>query len=102
LGVDLPLDDGEVDLHLVEPTGMDRRVNQDHAWVTILQAPHCAGAAVSRAVVDNPEEAARIVVRRPGHYLLDQPVKRFNAILFLAATKDPGMVNVQTSRPFPR
>ena len=59
---DLPLDDGETDLHLGQPTGMDRRVNQDHVWVSTLQALYGSGAAVSRAVVDNPEDAASIVV----------------------------------------
>src|ERR1700680_3532831 len=51
---DFPLDDGEVDLYLVQPTGMDRCVNQDHVWVLVLQALHSSGAAVSRTVVDNP------------------------------------------------
>jgi hypothetical protein len=31
------------------------------------------------------------------HHLLYQSVKRFNAILLLAAAKDPGMVDIQTS-----
>jgi hypothetical protein len=50
---------------------------------------------VSRTVVDNPEDAASII-GGPCHDLLDQSVKRLNAILLLAATKDPGMVNIQT------
>jgi hypothetical protein len=37
---------------LVQPTGMDRRVNQDHVWVAILKALHGSGTAVSRTVVD--------------------------------------------------
>ena len=50
---------------------------------------------MGRTVVDNPEDAAGIVVRRSGHYLLDQAVKGCDAVLALAATKDPGMVDIQ-------
>ena len=35
------------------------------------------------------------------HDLLHQAVKRLNAILLLAATKDPGMVNIQTGNVGP-
>src|SRR5580704_7465470 len=75
---------------------MDRRVNQDQMWIRASQALHGSGAAVSRTVVDNPEDAARIVVWRSSHYLLYQSVKSLNAILLLAAAKDPRMVNIQT------
>ena len=91
----LPLDNREVDLHLVFPTGMDRSVNQDQLRVGVLQALHRLGAAVSRTIVDDPEDAARIIVRRSRHDLLDQTVKGFDAIIGLAAAKDPGMVDVQ-------
>jgi hypothetical protein len=74
---------------------MDWRVNQDQLRIRALQALHGSGAAVSRTVVDDPEDATRIVVWRSSHYLLYQSVKRLNAILLLAAAKDPGMVNIQ-------
>ena len=51
---------------------------------------------MGRAVVDNPEHATSIVVRWPGHYLLDQAVKGLDAVLRFAATKDPGMVDIQS------
>src|SRR5580704_6594758 len=80
---------------------MDRRVNQDQIWIGALQALHGSGAAVSRTVVDDPEDAARIVVWRSSHYLLYQAAKRLNAILLLAATKDPGVMYVQTGNVGP-
>ena len=75
---------------------MDRRVNQYQLWIRDLQALHGPGAPVSRTVVDDPEDAASIIVRRSSHYLLNEPVKRLNAIFLLAAPKDPGIVNIQT------
>jgi len=60
------------------------------------------GAAVSRTVVDDPEHAASVVVRRPGQYLLDEAVKKLNAILRFAAAKDPGVMNIQTGNVRPR
>lgn len=92
----LPLDNGEVDLHLVEPTGMDRRVDQDQLWIRALQALHSPEAAVSRTVVDDPEDAASVIVGRARHDLLDEAVKRPNTILLFAAPTDPGMVDIQT------
>jgi len=56
---------------------------------------------VSRTVVDNPEDAAHIVVWRSCHDLLDQAVKRLNAVLLFAVAKDPGVVNIQTGNVGP-
>src|SRR5215831_657629 len=75
---------------------MNRRVNQDQLWIRALQTLHGPGAAVSRTVVNDPEDAARIIVRRTRHDLLDQTVKGFDAVVGFAAAKDPGMVDVQT------
>lgn len=43
---ELALDDGEVDLDLVEPTGMNRRVNEDDVWPLGLQTIGGALAAM--------------------------------------------------------
>jgi hypothetical protein len=87
---------GEVDLHLVQPAGIDRRVNQHQLWVRALQTLHGSGTAVSRTVVYDPEDAASIVVRRSRRYLLDEPVKGSDPILGLTTAQDSGMVNIQT------
>src|SRR5260370_552503 len=63
-GENLALHDREVDLHLVEPTGMDWGVNQLQSGKLDAEALHSFGTAVSGAVVDNPEHATSIVVRR--------------------------------------
>ncbi|SPE43422.1 hypothetical protein SBA3_910039 [Candidatus Sulfopaludibacter sp. SbA3] len=52
---------------------------------------------MSRTVVDDPEEPASIIiVRWPSHHLPDEAVKGLDAVLGLAAAKDPGIVGVQT------
>ncbi len=70
-------------------------MNEDEVRVSTLQALNSPGTAVSGTVVDNPEDTASIVVRRSGHHLLDQAVKRGDAVLDLAAAKDPGVVDIQ-------
>jgi len=52
-------------------------------------------ASVCRAVIDDPEDTARIVIGRACHHLLDQPVKRRDTILRFTAPKDSGVVNIQ-------
>lgn len=53
-------------------------------------------AAVSRTVVDDPEDAASVIVGRASHDLLDEAVKGPDTILLFAAPKDPGVVDIQT------
>src|SRR5678816_1791468 len=48
-----------------------------------------------RAIVHDPEDATGVVIRRPGHHLLDEPVKGYDSILRLTAAKDFGSVDVQ-------
>ena len=50
---------------------------------------------MSRAVVDNPEDATGIVVGRSCHDLLNQSIKGCNAILGFATAEDPGVVHVE-------
>ena len=53
---------------------MDRRVDEDQLWISALQTLHRPSATVSGTVVDDPEDAASIVVWGTSHYLLDQAV----------------------------
>src|SRR5579864_2602348 len=50
---------------------------------------------MGRTVVHDPKHAARIVVRGPRHYLLDQTIKGRDAVLRLATAKDSGVMNIQ-------
>src|ERR687896_322912 len=59
----LPLDDREVDLHLIQPTSMDRGMNQDDAGINLTQSPLRGLTPMRRAVVHDPEQAFRGTVR---------------------------------------
>jgi hypothetical protein len=51
---------------------------------------------VSRIIIYDPEHTAGILVGRSGHDLLDEAIKRIDAILGFAATKDSRVMDVQT------
>ena len=56
-GQNLPLQDGKVDLDLIEPTGMDGTVNRDDAGIFLHKAFHASAAAMRGSVVHDPEHA---------------------------------------------
>ena len=82
------LDDREVDLDLVEPTGVDRAVDQHEIWESRLKASDGRLAAVRGAVVHDPKDVARIAVGRVGHDLRDEAVEGLDAGGFLASDFD--------------
>ena len=57
-GQDFPLDYGEVDFDLVQPTGVNRRVNLDSIGIPLAKALHRGLAAMGGAVVGHPEDPA--------------------------------------------
>ena len=75
---------------------MNRRVDQDPLWIRALQALHSPGTAVSRTIINDPKDAASIMVRRSSHDLLNEAVKGFDAVLGFAAAKDPRTVDIET------
>src|ERR1035437_347520 len=56
-GQHFALDDREVNLDLVEPTGMDGAMDHPEIGVTVLQAFHTALAPVGGAIVHVPKDA---------------------------------------------
>jgi len=58
-GEELALDDGEVDLHLVEPGGMDGQVNHLRIGIGAAQAVGGGPVPVRGPVVHDPEHAFR-------------------------------------------
>src|SRR3990172_9033164 len=91
----LPLADGEVDLDLVEPAGMDGTVNRDDAGIFFHQAFDADSAAMRGSVVHDPEHAPGLAVGRLGHHLGHQPVKRNDPGLSLAPAEELCPKNVE-------
>ena len=83
----LALDDRKIDLDLVEPAGVKRRVNKDDVWPFGPQTIGGASTAMRGAVVGNPEYAAGGSVRLFAHDLRDQAVEGSNAGLAFAAAE---------------
>ena len=71
---DLALDDGEVDLDLVQPGGVHRGVHHDRGGELLGEPVDRGLAAVGGAVVDDPEHPVGGGVGLLGHDLFDEPV----------------------------
>ena len=98
----LALDDGEIDLDLAEPTGVDRSVDEDDIGPFGVQSSGGALAAMSGAIVDDPEHAAGRPIRLLAHDLCDQAFEGDDAGFSLAAAKQLGPVDVPRSDVGPR
>jgi len=90
----LALDDGEVDFDLVEPAGMDRRVDQNEIGPFCTEANSGPAAAMGGAIVCNEENAMRRAIRFPRHDLSDQALERSDAGFALAPAEQLGAVHV--------
>jgi hypothetical protein len=91
---DLALDDGEIDLDLVEPAGMDRGVNQHDRGPRGAQAVSGFEPAVGGTVVGNPEDAPSRAIGLDGHDLLHEAVEWLDAGGVLAAPKELGAMDI--------
>jgi len=96
------LDDGEVDLHLVEPTGMNRRMNQNDPRIHVPQTFAGRLTSMRRTVVHDPEQAFRRTVGFLGEYLGHQSTKRFNACRRFTASHDITTANVPSGQVLQR
>src|SRR5208283_272535 len=93
----LPLNDAEVDLHLIQPTRMYREVHQ--LRIRPL-APHPFDGRLSTmrgTVVHDPEDPSRRTVRLSAHHIGNKPLKGGNPRLSLAVTEDLGALDVPCS-----
>src|SRR6266496_2597785 len=84
----LALDDGEVDFDLIEPTGVDRRMDQNNTGIDVTQPLGSGCAAMRRAVIHDPEQAFAGPIRFLSQHLLDQPAKWSDAGLRFTAPYD--------------
>src|SRR5262249_19093871 len=84
----------EVDLDLVQPARVHRRVDWLQGGPASLQASVALGATVGRAVVHDPEDTLCRAVGLLRHDLLDEPVEGRDATPPLASSKQAGLVAV--------
>ena len=93
-GKNLALGDREIDLNLVEPTGMVRRVNHPGVGPLFSKAGDAPLPAVNGGIVNDPKDSSRTSVRPSAHDVGDEQVKRDDARLGDAAAEEFGAVNI--------
>ena len=90
------LDDREVDFDLIEPTAVNRSVDQLQAGIPLLEPLHTGDSSMGGTIIDNPEHAARLAIGGLVHHPIDQVVKGHNAALRLAVTEQLGVMDIQS------
>src|SRR5215210_1058571 len=93
-GEDLALNHREVDLDLVEPGSMGRKVDEAQLRPRSLKALYRSLSPVRGAVVHDPEHAIGGGVGLLSHHSLDQPAEGFDAVLGLATTEESGPMDI--------
>jgi len=100
-GENLSLDDGEEDLDLVEPTGMDRGVEENSIRPFGPHAINGFLTSMSGTIIHNPEDAVSRFVGLLFHDLADETLHRRDSGLDFAATEDLGAMNVPSRQVGP-
>jgi len=88
------LNDREIDLDLIEPTGMDGSVDEDHIRPLVAQTFDSLLAAMSRTVVHDAKDTAGGFVGLLAHDFADEPVHRGDAAVDFAAAKNLGAMDI--------
>ena len=88
------MDDGEVDLDLVQPAGMDRRMNQNNIWPSGSEPVSRPPATMGGAIIGDKEYAARGTIRLLPHDLSDKAFERGDAGLALTPPEQPGAIDI--------
>lgn len=96
-GENFSLDDRKVDFDLVEPTGVDRTVDQMEVGMAVAQSFDGGWSAMGRAVVDDPENPAGLLVGRLRHNLIDKLVEGLDSTFLVEMTEDSGVMDIHGS-----
>ena len=86
----LALKDGEVDLHLIQPTGMHRRVDRNDGRPLLPDTIDTGLAAVGGAVVHGPEHPTSGAIGFLRHHVLQEAAEWCDAGLVFAKPMDFG------------
>ena len=92
---DFSLDDGEIDFDLIQPAGVNGSMNEYQVGIPSLKPSDGSWSAMHRAVVDNPEHSAGLLIRPLFHDLVDETVKSHLSVFGFAATEEFRPVDVQ-------
>ena len=96
------LNNGEVDLNLIEPTRMNWAMDKDQVGIALLETCSGARTTMGRAVIHDPEDSPSLGIGWLGHYVLHKPIEGRNAGLRLAPAKEFDPVDVKGRKICPR
>ena len=88
------MDDGEIDLNLIDPAGMNRGVDEKGVGPAGTNAFDGFLTAMSRAVIHDPENAFGGSVGFAAHNLCDEAISGSNAAFLLAVSEELGTMYV--------
>ena len=97
----LPLNDREVDLNLVDPASMHRCVQQHDFREPLMHPLDRLLASVSGVVVHDPEDPSCPAVGILPHDLMNQPFERFDAFALLTTADCYAPVDIPSSQVVP-
>ncbi len=100
-GENFSLNSREIDFDLIEPTGVDRGVDQNGVRPFGAETVGRLLPAMSGTIVHDPEDAMGGLVGRLTHDLAHQAVHRSNAVFDFAAAEDFGTMHVPRSQVGP-
>lgn len=92
------LNNREVYLDLVEPTGMDGRMNQNGVRIPLAKPLDGAFSTMRGAVIRNPKHPACRGIRFPSHHMIDQVMKRVDPVARPAKAKDLGPMHIPSGK----
>ena len=99
---DLALNNGEVDLNLVEPTGVNRSVDEYSVPPLGAQPVNSFLATMSGAVIHNPKDATSGLVGFLAHDFTDQAIGGGNSVLDGTTSKELGTMHIPGGKVGPR
>jgi len=100
-GEDLSLNNREVDLNLIEPTGVGGSVDENGVGPLGAETVGSFLTPMSGAVIHDPEDATCGLVGFLAHDLANKAIHRRDAIVQLAATEDLGAMDVPSRQVDP-
>ena len=91
----LPLNNGKVDLNLIQPTCMHWTVHGHQMRVLAAESRNTRRCAVRGSIVHYPENSTGFFVGGSAHHLIDKPIERSNTAFLFAPAEQFGSMHVQ-------
>ena len=95
------LNDRKIDFDLIQPAGMNRRMNQNDSGPTVSQALGSFESSMRRTVINDPEHTGCSAVRLLIHDLMHESVEGSISIGRFASSEDFGTMDIPSRQVGP-